>query len=82
MLFKITHMISLSNIGYSLWTKNYNKAHQRKLEARNRSNLKIVPRDPIFEMKSHMISLTHICYAFLTPNLYRGLCWSLEVQKR
>ena len=47
-----------------------------------RSNLKNAPRDPIFGIYSHIISLTNIVYGILTSKVIRGHQRSLEVKRR
>ena len=48
------------------------RGQQRSLEVKMRSNLKNVPRDPIFCKHTHMISLINIGYDVLAPEVYGG----------
>ena len=86
-------MISTINIGYAILTPEVIRDHWRSQEVKMSSNLKDAPRDPIFGMYTHVISLTYsgngilipkcvIGYNFPTLRFYKGHLRSKKVKIR
>ena len=71
-----------TNMWYDILTQIVIRGHWRSQEVKRRSNLKNAPRDPIFGIYAHIISLTNVVYGILISKVIRGHQRSLEGKRR